>query len=131
MTARKAPCAAVAVLCCDTIDITGGGTVKRKVICPHCGMSSEMKGDLELHCWACAKDFAVDGRDRQNVKFIQSNDGYHCWQAQPTAYHTIYACLNYPEECDGCIHEKSTFCMDGRIDFRMPVGAVIGDNGRL
>jgi len=105
--------------------------VKRKVICPHCGMSSEMKSGPELHCWACAKDFTIDERDRQNVKFIQSNDGYHCWQAQPTAYHTIYACLNYPELCEGCLHENSTFCMDERIDFRMPVGAVIGEKGGL
>ena len=49
-----------------------------------------------LHCWACAKDFVVDERDRQNVKFIQSSDGYHCWQAhlrrfgqQITDYHKL------------------------------------------
>ena len=105
--------------------------MKRKVICPRCGMSSEMESSLELHCWACAKDFTIDEHDRQNVKFIQSNDGYHCWQAQPTAYHTIYACLNYPELCEGCLHENGTFCMDGRIDFRMPVNAVIGEKGGL
>lgn len=105
--------------------------MKRKVICPHCGISSEMESGSALHCWACAKDFTIDGNDRQNVKLIQSNDGYHCWQAQSTAYHTIYACLNCPEQCEGCLHEKGTFCMDGRIDFRMPVGAVIGEKGGL
>ncbi|HCA28105.1 MAG TPA: hypothetical protein DEP23_00245 [Ruminococcaceae bacterium] len=51
-------------------------------------MSSELDSGSVLHCWACAKDFVVDERDRQNVKFIQSSDGYHCWQSQPTAYHT-------------------------------------------
>ncbi len=103
----------------------------RKVICPHCGLNSEFVSNLELHCWACAKDFIVDEHDFQNVKFIESNDGYHCWQSQPTAYHTIYACLNYLKQCEKCIRNNGTFCMDGRIDFRMPADAVIGKRSGL
>jgi hypothetical protein len=97
----------------------------RKVICPHCGLSSDFDG-VEIHCQACAKDFGVNERDFQNVKFLESNDGYHCWQAQPTAYHIIYACLSYPEQCEACIHNGGVFCRGGKIDFRMPVTTVIG-----
>ena len=103
--------------------------MKRKVICPHCGLSSEFENSEELHCWACAKDFIIDKHDFQNVKFIESNDGYHCWQAQPTAYHTIYVCLNYPAQCGQCVHNGRTFCMEGRIDFRLPANAFIGVGG--
>jgi hypothetical protein len=67
----------------------------------------------------------------QSVKFVESNDGYHCLQAQPTSYHTIYVCLNYPGQCAGCIHDNSTFCIDGRIDFRVPFTAVIGEKAGL
>jgi len=98
----------------------------RTVICPHCGFSSEPEDCQNVHCWACAKDFVLDEHDFQNVKFISGNDGYHCWQAQPTAYHTIYVCLNYPQKCDACIWDNKTFCFEGKIDIRMPVGAVIG-----
>lgn len=72
------------------------------------------------------RDFTVDEHDLQDVKFVESNDGYHCWQAQPTAYHIIYACLNYPELCEGCLHVRH-LCIIGLIDFRMPAGAVIGE----
>ena len=105
--------------------------MKRKVICPHCGMSSEMESGPEIHCWACAKDFTVDEHDLQDVKFVESNDGYHCWQAQPTAYHTVYICHNYPQKCDMCIRKNKTFCFEGKIDIRMPVNAVIGQPGGL
>ena len=103
--------------------------MERKVICPHCGLSSEFECGGHLHCWVCAKDFVVDECDFQNVKFIESNDGYHCWQSKPTAYHTVYACLNYPKQCERCIHNSGTFCMEGRIDFRLPVDAIIGKGG--
>jgi hypothetical protein len=65
--------------------------MKRKVICPHCGLSSEFENSAALHCRACAKDFIIDTQDFQNVKLIESNDGYHCWQARPTAYPSMSA----------------------------------------
>lgn len=103
----------------------------RKVICPHCGLSSDYGSDAVLHCWACAKDFTIDEHDYQNVKFIESNDGYHCWQSQPTAYHTIYACLGYQKQCEACIHNDSVFCRSGKIDFRMKRTTVIGQTQSL
>lgn len=103
--------------------------MRRKVICPRCGLSNEQEDGQKVHCWACAEDFTVDEHDFQNVKFVSSNDGYHCWQAQPTAYHTIYRCRSYPQKCDGCIRKDQTFCLEGRIDIRMPVSAVIGKPG--
>lgn len=99
----------------------------RKVLCPHCGISSEYEGEDEIHCRFCARDFIVDTKDFQNVRFIESNDGYHSWYSQPTAYHTIYECLNYPDKCDGCIHLDSTFCRNGRIDFRLERSKCIGE----
>ncbi|MDD4511468.1 MAG: hypothetical protein PHY23_11255 [Oscillospiraceae bacterium] len=105
--------------------------MNRKVICPHCGMSSEFEGRSELHCWACAKDFTVEECDFQDVNFVESNDGYHSWQSQPTAYHTIYICRNYPQKCGNCTYRNKTFCFEGKIDIRMPVNAVIGQPGEL
>ena len=100
--------------------------MKRKVICPHCSLSNDFNNSSELHCWACAKDFTVDEHDFQNVKFMESNDGYHCWQSMPKEYHSIYVCLNYPKKCGRCIRNQETFCNNGKIDIRMKKTAVIG-----
>ncbi|MEA4964634.1 MAG: hypothetical protein VB055_02270 [Oscillospiraceae bacterium] len=97
----------------------------RKVLCPICGMTSKFCGEASLRCWACGRAFAIEANDRQNLRFVRSSDGYHCWQSQPTAYHTIYACEGYPDDCGACIHAGKSFCIDGRIDFRLPANVVI------
>ncbi|MEA4920828.1 MAG: hypothetical protein VB078_07900 [Clostridiaceae bacterium] len=99
----------------------------RKVLCPHCGLSSEYESEEETHCGFCLRDFTIDSHDFQNVRFIESNDGYHSWYSQPTAYHMIYECLSYPDKCDECIHFGGTFCRNGRIDKRLERSTCIGD----
>ena len=98
----------------------------RTVICPHCGADSEPENCRAAHCPVCGGDFAIDGQDYQDVQFVSCHDGYHCWQAQPTAYHTIYHCRSYPQTCDVCIRANKAFCFAGEIDVRTPVRAVIG-----
>jgi hypothetical protein len=97
----------------------------RKVLCPHCGITGEYRGEAPLRCRVCGTEFFIEKSDRQDLRFVCSSDGYHCWQSQPTAYHTIYACKGYPVDCRECIHSGRTFCIDGRVDFRLPFDAVI------
>ena len=92
--------------------------MERKVLCPVCGLSNDFVSPRRMRCRSCGNNFEITENDFQNVKFIEINDGYHSWQSQPTAYHTIYACLSYPDLCNRCIHKNDLFCQNGKIDFR-------------
>lgn len=88
----------------------------RMVICPFCGHSIPAK---EQPCFYCSGTVAVAEHDFQDVLLESTNDGYHSWYSQPTAYHMIYRCMNYPRLCKGCINEEGTLCRNGKIVIRV------------
>ncbi len=87
----------------------------RTVICPACGTAVSFPADA---CPKCHEPLRLSENDHQNVEFVGVSDGYHCWNAQPTAYHNRYVCLRYPD-CADCLHKKHAFCLNGIIDIRI------------
>lgn len=91
--------------------------MQREVICPSCGHNVSADNTV---CTHCKKEIRLAENDFQSVAFESANDGYHSWYAQPTAYHTVYRCLNYPGSCAHCAHREDHLCRsNGKIDIRV------------
>lgn len=87
-------------------------------LCPvcTCGNSPE-----RTTCALCGANLRTEEEDYQLLRLEDITDGYHSWYSQPTAYHRIYRCANYPRVCGKCVHRKGGFCVGGRVDIRDPV----------
>ena len=87
----------------------------RMVICPACGTAVTFSSDV---CPKCREVLRLHANDHQSMEFTGVSDGYHCWNAHPTAYHNRYVCLTHPD-CTDCVHQNVMFCRNGIVDIRI------------
>lgn len=85
------------------------------ILCPACTRGNEPSRKV---CALCGADVRRRDGDSQRLLLEDITDGYHSWYSQPTAYHRIYRCVNYPGACAGCLHLRDGFCVNGRVDVR-------------
>ena len=88
------------------------------VLCPVCTCGNPLERTV---CALCGSQLRTKEGDYQLLRLEDVTDGYHSWFSQPTAYHRIYRCVNYPRACEECVHRVGGFCIGGRVDIRDPV----------
>ena len=88
------------------------------ILCPTCTRGNAPSRDT---CAVCGADIRRREGDYHMLVLERITDGYHSWYSQPTAYHRIYRCVNYPGACAACLHGHDGFCINGSVDVRDPV----------
>lgn len=90
----------------------------RMVICPSCNKGTFVETG---YCIFCKAKLELLEDDCRFLYLEDYTDGYHSWYSQPTAYHAIYRCINFPHACSICTHRKERCHLNGKIDIREPV----------